>query len=94
MVPLFLVPAVSLLFFYVSTFRSMLAVPNMAVFCTSLTSLFPGMSLTYYYYYYFVVIVVVVIVVVVVVVVVSRSSSNMDHHSVSYFRDKRTGVNK
>ena len=48
MVPLFLVPAFTLLFFYVSTFRSMCAVPNMAVFCTSLTSWFPGMSLTYF----------------------------------------------
>ena len=33
MVPLCLVPACVLLFFYVSTFRSMCAVPNMAVFC-------------------------------------------------------------
>jgi len=38
MVPLFLVPAMALLLFYVSTFRSMCAVPNMAVFCNSLTS--------------------------------------------------------
>ena len=38
MVTLFLVPALALLFFYVSTFRNMFAVPNMAVFCTSLTS--------------------------------------------------------
>jgi len=59
MVPLCLVPALVLLFFYVSTFRSMSAVPNMAVFCSSLTSWFPGMSLTYflndlhYYYYYY-----------------------------------------
>jgi len=42
MVPLCLVPALALLFFYVSTFRSMCAVPNMAVFCNSLTSWFPG----------------------------------------------------
>ena len=48
MVPLYLVPALVLLFFYVSTFRSMCAVPNMAVFCSSLTSWFPGMSLTYF----------------------------------------------
>ena len=48
MVPLFLVPALPLLFFYVSTPRSMCAVPNMAVFCSSLTSLFPDMSLTYF----------------------------------------------
>ena len=48
MVPLFLVPALALLFFYVSTFRSICAVPSMAVFCSSLTSCFPGMSLTYF----------------------------------------------
>ena len=48
MVPLCLVLALALLFFYVSTFRSMCAVPNMAVFCSSLTSWFPGMSLTYF----------------------------------------------
>ena len=48
MVPLCLVPALALLFFYASTFRSMCAVPNMAVLCSSLTSCFPGMSLTYF----------------------------------------------
>ena len=48
MVPLCLIPALILLFFYVSTSRSMCAVPNMAVFCSSLTSWFPGMSLTYF----------------------------------------------
>ena len=48
MVPLCLVLALALLFFYVSTFRSMCAVPNMAVFCSSLTSWFPGMSLMYF----------------------------------------------
>ena len=48
MVPLCLVPMLALLFFYVSTFRNMCAVPNMAVFCSSLTSWFPGMSLTYF----------------------------------------------
>jgi len=48
MVPLCLVPVLALLFFYVSTFRSMCAVPNVAVFCSSLTSWFPGMSLMYF----------------------------------------------
>jgi hypothetical protein len=48
MVPLFLVLALALLFFYISTSRSLCAVPNMAVFCSSLTSRFPGMSLTYF----------------------------------------------
>jgi hypothetical protein len=40
MVPISLVPALTLMYFYISTFRSMCAVPNMAVFC-------------YYYYYYY-----------------------------------------
>jgi len=48
MVPISLVPALVLLYFYVSTFRSMCAVPNMAVFCSSLTSWCPGMLLTYF----------------------------------------------
>ena len=43
MVPISLVPALELLYFCVSTFRSMCAVPNMAVFCSSFTSWFPGM---------------------------------------------------
>jgi len=33
---------------YINTFRSMCAVPNMAVFWSSLTSCFPGMLLTYF----------------------------------------------
>ena len=35
-----LVSVLNLLYFYISTFRSMCAVPNMAVFCSSLTSCF------------------------------------------------------
>ena len=42
-----LVSVLNLLYFYISTFRSMRAVPNMAVFRSSLTSRFPGMLLTY-----------------------------------------------
>ena len=38
----------NLLYFYTSTFRNMCAVPNMAVFGSSLTSCFPGMLLTYF----------------------------------------------
>jgi len=45
MVLVSLVPVFNLLYFYISTFRSMCAVPNMAVFCSSLTSYFPGMLL-------------------------------------------------
>jgi len=37
MVHIFLVSVLNLLYFYVSTFRSMCAVPNMAAFCSSLT---------------------------------------------------------
>jgi len=43
-----LVSVLNLLYFYISTFRSMCAVPNMDVFCNSLTSCFPGMLLTYF----------------------------------------------
>jgi len=39
-----------ILYFYISTFRSMCALPNMAVFCSSLISCFPGMLLGYYLY--------------------------------------------
>ena len=42
------VSVLNLLYFYISTFRSMCAVPNMAVFRSSLTSWFPGMLLTYF----------------------------------------------
>jgi len=54
-----LVSELNLLYFYISTFRSMCAVSNLAVFCSSLTLCFPGTLLTYflnyyYYYYYFV----------------------------------------
>ena len=43
-----LVSVLNLSYFYISTCRSMCAVPNMAVFCSSLTSCFPGMLLTYF----------------------------------------------
>ena len=60
-----LAPVLNLLYFYISTFQSMCAVPSMAVFCSSLTSWFPGMLLDafsewlwngpchpYYYWYH------------------------------------------
>jgi hypothetical protein len=61
MAPTSLAPALARMYFYISTFRSMCAVLNMTVFCSSLTSWFPGMVLTYflndvgmvYYYYYY-----------------------------------------
>ena len=48
MVHISLVSVLNLLYFYISTFRIMCAVPNMAVFCSSLTSCFPGMLLMYF----------------------------------------------
>ena len=48
MVLITLVSVLNLLYFYISTFRSMCAVPNMAVFWSSLTLCFPGMLLTYF----------------------------------------------
>ena len=48
MVLISLVSVLNLLYFYISTFRSMCAGPNIAVFCSSLTSCFPGMLLTYF----------------------------------------------
>ena len=48
MVLVSLVSVLNLLYFYISTFQSMCAVPNMAVFCSYLISCFPGMLLTYF----------------------------------------------
>ena len=48
MVNISLVSVLNLLCFYISTLRSMCTVPNMAVFCSSLTSCFPGILLTYF----------------------------------------------
>ena len=48
MVLISLVSQLNLLYFYISTFRIICAVPNMAVFCSYLTSCFPGMLLTYF----------------------------------------------
>ena len=67
MVPPFLVSALALLFFYVSTFRSMCAVPNMAVFCSSLTSWFPGMSLTYFLNDLEMVLVIIIIIIIIII---------------------------
>ena len=48
MVLLSLVSVLNLLYFYISTFRSMCAVPNMAVFCRSSTTCYPGVLFTYF----------------------------------------------
>jgi hypothetical protein len=41
MVPVSIVPALTLLYFYITTFRSVCAVHNMADFCSFLTSCVP-----------------------------------------------------
>jgi hypothetical protein len=38
----------NILYFYISTSQSMLTVSNMAIFCSSLMSFFPGMLLRYF----------------------------------------------
>ena len=48
MVLISLVSVLNLLYFYIITFRSMCAVPNTAVFWSSLSSCFPGMLLMYF----------------------------------------------
>ena len=48
MVLLSLVSVLNLLYFHISTFGSMCAVPKMAVFWSSLTSCFPDILLTYF----------------------------------------------
>jgi hypothetical protein len=48
MVHISLAPVLNLLHLYSSTFRSMCAVPNMAVFCNSWTSWFSGTLLRYF----------------------------------------------
>jgi hypothetical protein len=70
---LFMVPLVSvlaLLYFYISTLRSMCSVPNMALFCSSLTSWCPGMLLTCFLNDFEMVPVAIIIIIIVVVVVV------------------------
>ena len=49
MVLILLVPVLNLLHFYISTFRNICAVPYMAVFCSSLTSWFPGMLFMFFW---------------------------------------------
>jgi hypothetical protein len=48
MVHIALFTMLNLLHFYISTFRSMCAVPNMALFCSSLTSWIRGTLLRYF----------------------------------------------
>ena len=62
MVLISLVSVLNLLYFYISTFRSMCAAPIMAVFCISLNSCFPGMLLTYFLNDWNIIIIIVIVV--------------------------------
>jgi hypothetical protein len=53
----------NVLYIYISTFRSMCAVPNMAVFCSSLISCFLGMLLRYF-----------VIIIIIIIIIIGRDS--------------------
>jgi hypothetical protein len=52
MVPISLVPVLTLMYFYISTFRIMCAVPNMAVFCSLLLLLLLLLSSYHHYLLY------------------------------------------
>jgi hypothetical protein len=65
MVPISLAATLALMYFYISTFRSMCAVPNMAVFFSSLTSWFPGMLLTYFFNDFEMVIIIIIIIIII-----------------------------
>ena len=62
MVLISLVSVLNLLYFYISTFRSVCAVPNTSVFCSSLTSCFPGMLLTYFMNVIIIIIIIIIII--------------------------------
>ena len=63
MVLISLVSLLNLLYLYISAFRSMCAVLNMAVFCSSLPSCFPGMLLTYFLNYFIIIIIIIIVVI-------------------------------
>ena len=69
MVLISLVPVLNLLYSYISTFRSMCAVPNMAVFWSSLTSCFPGMLLTYFLNYFEIVWMTLKIIIIIIIII-------------------------
>jgi len=65
-----LVPVLNLLYSYISTFRSMCAVPNMTVFWSSLTSCFPGMLLTYFLYDFEIVPVALLLLIIIIIIII------------------------
>ena len=76
MVLISLLAVLNLLYFYISTFRSMCAVPNMAVFCSSLTSWFPGLLLTYFLNVFEIVpvapIITVIIIIIIIIIIIRK----------------------
>ena len=71
MVLISLVPVLDLLYYYISTFRSMCAVPNVAVFCSFLTSRFLGMLLTYFINDFEIVPVAPIIIIIIIIIIIS-----------------------
>ena len=67
MVLISLVSVLNLLYFYISTFHSMCAVPNMAVFWSSLTSCFPGMLLMYFLNDFESIIIIIIIIIITII---------------------------
>ena len=64
MVLISLLSVLNLLYFYISTFRSMCAVPNMAVLCSFLTSWFPGMCII-------IVIIILIIILIIIIIIIN-----------------------
>jgi len=69
MVPTSVVHALALLYFYVSTFRSVCAVLNMAVFCSSFTSWFPGMLIMYFLNDFENIIITIIIIIIIIIII-------------------------
>ena len=76
MVLISLVSVLNLLYFYISTFRRMCSGPNLAVFCSSLTSCFPGMLFTYFLND-FEIVPVALIVIIIIIIIISRKHKYM-----------------
>jgi hypothetical protein len=74
MVLLSLVSVLNLLHFYISTLRSMCAVLNMAVFCSSLTSCFPGMFLTYFLLLLLLLLLLIIIINIIIIIITTATN--------------------
>jgi hypothetical protein len=65
-----LVSVLNLLYFYINTFQSMCAVPNIALFWGSLTSCFPSMFLTYFLNHFKIVPVAPIIIIIIIIIII------------------------